>query len=533
MTSSYRPSQVVRRTPRRPESNSNLPGALAILLIGLAGIGGALFFFSDTESADATPVARATSAQVADGPPATVDPGDAPTPPPPLPSSTPLPPASPTPTSVGRPAATLAYTTRSGDTLAALAARFGVNPADIQPARPLVGQTTLAAGQLLSIPRAFAEVGPGYVIVPDSETVYSRTSIGFDAAQFAAEQGGYLSRYKGFVDGATYPGGAALDRLALQHSLHPRLLLALLEHQSGWVTNPGPDALARERAFGLKHPYRKELMSQLNWAAAQLNIGFYGWRAGTLTTLTFPDGSSLRIDPALNAGTVAVQYFFAQLLDRDDWQAAVGPDGLAATYRRLFGDPFDRDVAYIPADLTQPPMALPFLAGHTWYFSGGPHGAWDTGGAQAALDFAPASAESGCAESQAWVAAVAAGHVVRAEGNTVALDLDGDGRESTGWVIFYFHLAEAGRIAADVIVEAGDRLGHPSCEGGRATGTHVHLARKYNGEWIPADGPVPFTLSGWVAQPSPGEYLGSLARDGVTVRACDCTAAWTAIRAEP
>ena len=35
-------------------------------------------------------------------------------------------------------------------------------------------------------------------------------------------------------------------------------------------------------------------------------------------------------------------------------------------------------------------------------------------------------------------------------------------------------------------------------EGGHVTGTHVHIARKYNGEWIPADG-LAFNLEGWVA----------------------------------
>jgi hypothetical protein len=52
-------------------------------------------------------------------------------------------------------------------------------------------------------------------------------------------------------------------------------------------------------------------------------------------------------------------------------------------------------------------------------------------------------------------------------------------------------------IAEGTLVEQGDALGHPSCEGGRSTGKHVHLARKYNGEWIAADGPIPFVLSGW------------------------------------
>jgi hypothetical protein len=89
-------------------------------------------------------------------------------------------------------------------------------------------------------------------------------------------------------------------------------------------------------------------------------------------------------------------------------------------------------------------------------------------------------------------------------------------------------------VAAKTFVEAGDRMGHPSCEGGRSTGTHVHIARKFNGEWIPADGVVPFDLEGWIARRGDqGEYSGTLERDGDVVRACTCTAAYTAITAGP
>jgi hypothetical protein len=61
-------------------------------------------------------------------------------------------------------------------------------------------------------------------------------------------------------------------------------------------------------------------------------------------------------------------------------------------------------------------------------------------------------------------------------------------------------------------VARGDRLGHPSCEGGIATGTHVHIARKFNGEWIAAAGPVPFNLSGWIAVAGEAAYKGFLVR---------------------
>jgi len=105
----------------------------------------------------------------------------------------------------------------------------------------------------------------------------------------------------------------------------------------------------------------------------------------------------------------------------------------------------------------------------------------------------------------------------------VALDLDGDGDERTGWVIFYLHLGTDGRAPLGAALKTGDPIGHPSCEGGTSTGTHVHIARKYNGEWIPADGTLAFDLDGWIAHNGSQPYLGTLTRLSRTVTACTCS----------
>jgi hypothetical protein len=109
--------------------------------------------------------------------------------------------------------------------------------------------------------------------------------------------------------------------------------------------------------------------------------------------------------------------------------------------------------------------------------------------------------------------------VVRSERGVVALDLDGDGREETGWVLIYMHVAEQDRVGFGTWVETNTPLGHPSCEGGKATGTHVHLARKYNGEWLAADNPLPMVLSGWVAHAGELSYEGTLEKPGQIVSA--------------
>jgi murein DD-endopeptidase MepM/ murein hydrolase activator NlpD len=244
------------------------------------------------------------------------------------------------------------------------------------------------------------------------------------------------------------------------------------------------------------------------------------WRVNGIRSWVLKDGTSVPIDPTINAGTAAVQHMYAQLLGIQDWTQVVTEGGLLSSFDQLFGYPFFYSIEpVLPPDLQQPAMQLPFEPGRTWAFTGGPHGGWDNGSAWAALDFAPPSDVLGCVTSQEWVTAIADGVILRTGDGQVIQDMDGDGYEQTGWVILYMHIDSQERIQPGTKVKAGDRIGHPSCEGGVSSGTHVHLARKYNGEWIPADQTIPFVLDGWVSSGAGKEYDGFLSRKGKQIEA--------------
>jgi hypothetical protein len=68
-------------------------------------------------------------------------------------------------------------------------------------------------------------------------------------------------------------------------------------------------------------------------------------------------------------------------------------------------------------------------------------------------------------------------------------------------------------------------LGHPSCEGGSSTGTHLHIVRKYNGEWIAASGVLAFDLEGWIVEGTGMPYQGTMIRYGEVVIATDYSSA--------
>jgi murein DD-endopeptidase MepM/ murein hydrolase activator NlpD len=430
------------------------------------------------------------------------------------------------------------YEAQAADTLPVVAVRFGVQPEEITSPDPIPPSVYLKPGQLLVIPRRLQETTSPVHLLPDSEVVYSPSAADFNPADYAAQAGGGLQTHQQWLQTTGLISGAeVVSRVALENSINPRLLLALLEYQTGYVFAGGNDRSLRDDPLGLNDPTKKGLYNQLVWAVNHLSNGYYAYREGRLTEIRFPDGSTARLAPDLNAGTVALQYFFAQLYQGQDWLNALDPsNGFPALYARMFGDPWERAQRVeplFPAGLTQPAFILPFTREWVWSYTGGPHGAWEREGAYAALDFAPGSTEAGCVRSPAWTLASAAGLVTRSEDGLVAIDLDGDGREQTGWVLTYLHLAEEGRVKAGTWVDVGDMLGHPSCEGGVSTGTHVHIARKYNGEWMPADGPVPFNLGGWVAYASDAAYLGTLVRDGKTITACTCANAASFISRGP
>jgi murein DD-endopeptidase MepM/ murein hydrolase activator NlpD len=211
---------------------------------------------------------------------------------------------------------------------------------------------------------------------------------------------------------------------------------------------------------------------------------------------------------------------FAALYDRNQWERAVSEQGMYQVFFDLFGYPFDYAIEpLIPADLVQPVMQLPFKPGDVWAYTGGPHGGWGSGSAWAGLDFAPPGGALGCVQSNTWVTAVADGLIVRSGRGAVVQDLDSDGQEGSGWTVLYMHVESRDRVQEGAYVRAGERIGHPSCEGGVSSGTHVHLARRYNGEWIPADQAMAFDLDGWTSQGTGIEYDGYLVKNGETVEA--------------
>jgi LasA protease len=419
------------------------------------------------------------------------------------------------------------YMVQYGDTLGTIAEQYNLTQEQLMEANQIIDPNMLAVGQEISIPVSIPEgSSPEFKIIPDSELVYGPSSALFDTKAFVKSKGGYLVTYQEEVSDKVLSGADIVLRVAQDYSVNPRLLLAILEYQCKWVTKLNPKANTLDYPLGLREPQKAGLYHQLAWAANQLNRGYYLWRVNGASTWLLADGQVVPVSATINAGTAGLQNLFGQLYGRNEWETAVTENGIYATFNDLFGFPFDQAVEpLVPPQLKSPALQLPFEPEKVWSFTGGPHAGWDSGSAWAALDFAPPGDARGCVISDDWVVAVGDGLIIRTGEGVVIQDLDvpgdlpSDGYEQTGWVILYMHIDTQDRVQPGTYVKAGERIGHPSCEGGISNGTHVHLARRYNGEWIPADQNLPFILDNWVSSGTGVEYDGVLERNGKRVEA--------------
>lgn len=433
---------------------------------------------------------------------------------------------------------TVAHVVSTGETLFSIAQRYNTTVDRLVEMNALSNPDVITVGQSLSVPSGGQLVTPNLILLSDLRLVRG-PGTEFDVSAFVASHPGLLSRTLQPVahrraDGRSelrfLSGAEIVERVSLETSVDARLLLSILEYRAGWLTNPAPQEItwpliSEEASLGID---RAGLYKQLSWAANELNRTYYGWKYDGWSAMEFAEGPRIQFDRTLNAATVALHYLLH--LDRmpGDWLRDISADGWAAVYTALFGGTIGTTE---PVLLVPPPqMALPYARGETWLFTGGHHGGWGSGSAWAALDFAPPDerpTDALCYTSRFAARAVAEGVIARSGEGVVILDLDGDGNERTGWTILYLHLDANSAVKSGTRVATGDLIGYPACEGGFSTATHLHIARRYNGEWVPADcracasDQFDFVMGGWRTVGFVGqEYQGQLQR-GMETRSAE------------
>ncbi len=246
---------------------------------------------------------------------------------------------------------------------------FNTTIQEIRDANPIIpaDATTMPPGMPMKIPIYYLPFwGTTYKIIPDSLFVNGPASNGFDTGAFVSSHPGWLKDYRAYAEGVSHSGAEIVDMVATNYSISPRVLLALLEFQTGALSQPV--APSGSYPLGEVDYTHIGLYMQLIWAADVLNSGYYGWRTGSLTEIEHLGGSIERPDPWQTAASVAFQYYFSRHDNLADYTRAIGPEGVAHSYQTLFGDPWKEDPASIPVSLQQPALTSAVCGGRNLVF---------------------------------------------------------------------------------------------------------------------------------------------------------------------
>ena len=167
---------------------------------------------------------------------------------------TPLPTRGPHP-----PGELVPYKAQSGDTLPAVAAHFNTTVEGIMAANPDLpsNTTTLPPGKDLEIPAYYLPlIGTPFQMLPDSEVIYGPTVEEFNLRMELLGHPGFVSDAADYAYRIDRPAWDVIEIIALNYSLNPRLLLALLEYRGSGLTDPSP-------ARSCRHTHWVMLMSAI------------------------------------------------------------------------------------------------------------------------------------------------------------------------------------------------------------------------------------------------------------------------------
>jgi murein DD-endopeptidase MepM/ murein hydrolase activator NlpD len=339
--------------------------------------------------------------------------------------------------------------------------------------------------------------------------IINSTRFSYEPAWGTLEVQSFLDTQPGTLKSAAYSAGgqrialaAAIADQSLLYNINPKVMLTVLEMESGLVrsANPSPNEIGW--AVGYRQDKAWGLGPQVNWAARELyrsaredpsNIAARGW------------------------GSYAVARLLSQTVDRDTqgWTFERSAAVFVQTYKSLFGEDPRLVPTSIPAlasgPFLRPPYGLPNVIASSAFDHEFPtlsengsmvtshgernqssydgHDGWDyvlsTGNsvlaAAAGRVLVAGWSDDGCAQ--------AAGAVV----------LD----HENGYRTLYWHLSSVGVKPGDKAV-AGDVLGK-SGNTGCSLGAHLHFGTQYLGKatdpngWCP-EGPV--KVDPWAAHPA-------------------------------
>ena len=333
---------------------------------------------------------------------------------------------------------------------------------------------------------------------PVNPLVYSYDEMfNFDIEAFLASQAPHLLPY-----------AEQISHWAGYSSISPRVLLALMEQQSGVLRSTNHSAKQLKQPFAALSS-KNDFAGQLQDVADQLATRLY-------STPTHPAASEFGKQQAASA----IDFLFenAELQGMSEAQSPTDPQEMqqrAAAlqfnniYQQLFSEEFaavsnrqdqQQGVAQPSADdpvmMAGPAngfLQFPFPLGQSWHVGGAHTNSGSGNYPMSSLDMSQGGGW-GSNQSNRWVSASAAGSFKRHSSCFAEVVHSG------GWSTTYYHLMNI-QHNTGASVSKNARIANPAntqgqalCNGGASTGPHQHWSLKQNGSWTHLNGVY---VSGW------------------------------------
>ncbi len=291
---------------------------------------------------------------------------------------------------------------------------------------------------------------------------------------------------------ALAPHAEAISHWAGYSSISPKVLIALMEQQTGAISRAQKGVPAKpfgnlSRANGFAEQVRDishQLATKLYARVAALDAGLAG-----------------NTEFAASANPNASNPLHALFENRMSIDANIDQNlsDFAQTYQRLFGREFNLNnagAALRAANLAGPAngvLQFPYPVGASWHV-GGAHTTTGSGNyPMSSLDMSLGGGW-GSNQSSVWVSASAGGTFKRHSSCFAEVVHSG------GWSTTYYHLMNI-QYNSGATVAKGARIANPAnskaqalCNGGSSTGPHEHWSLKSNGSYVHLHGVY---LSGW------------------------------------
>jgi murein DD-endopeptidase MepM/ murein hydrolase activator NlpD len=343
-----------------------------------------------------------------------------------------------------------------------------------------------------------ATTGSPAMLLNDARLLYAPGWGTEKVRQFLESRPGTLSQLRIWVGTQEVPVADIITGQCLLYGLNPKVVLALIEFESGLVDNPNPTSEALDLALGYADAATRGLDAQIRWGVRELFRGLRDY--AVLDTLLLRDGRTIPVPPGTNLGGYAILRLVAQTGDEatlDRFQGA-GEDSFIEVYRRLFGEDPRQPLENLPAPAPAPFLTKPYVGDYEVSSIYDHHSPFLSPDGQLVSHMGEESPGLYYDGHNGWDYALDVGVpvVAAADGQVIWAGASDDGcgwpalgavlDHGNGYQTLYWHLSQVD-VEAGQEVRRGEVLGLAGASG-CAEGPHLHFAVYYLGRQTDPEG---------------------------------------------